>query len=397
MSEYSHFNGHHRATLSSDPGSNEILLALNIFSSKKRCSRAGPAGLSILGQNLREHLLASIKWLLSHPLPPFSDAQIYAGVHSNSKYLREFEHLSRSCLGFLVTARMFRSVQLLGGEIPELVRFTTSSHSFGRTSKKRRTMRGEWKSRTPVDVPTVSADHCVIRANDDKWETEDFTVTLTDTSSNGTYVNHERIPKGMPFPIKSGDCVHLYIPRHDNARYLEYATAFRFFVHESGTSKAAREVRATGANFNTPVNDAMCVDEPSAKRLRQVRTSLAGPEPPFSRGGSAAGSSHGSVQAPPGWYNHRGAQLRQAGVATPGDGLEELRGALSGISISNVTNARLSDEHHAQQHMPAMSQYQAVRPNDACSAASRMNNKPTADSSGAGDLLQSDFRSWQLE
>ena len=43
-------------------------------------------------------------------------------------------------------------------------------------------------------------------------------VTLTDSSSNGTYVNGARLTKGTALTLKAGDRVHLFKPKTKKAQ-----------------------------------------------------------------------------------------------------------------------------------------------------------------------------------
>eukprot|EP00884_Botryococcus_braunii_P021604 jgi/Botrbrau1/8127/Bobra.0308s0019.1 len=54
----------------------------------------------------------------------------------------------------------------------------------------------------PVHWAQVSAKHCIITISDGKW-------LVTDTSSNGTFINGIRLEKGVPHSLKFGDTLGL--------------------------------------------------------------------------------------------------------------------------------------------------------------------------------------------
>ena len=117
-----------------------------------------------------------------------------------------------------------------------------------------------------IDQQSISSHHALVCINDEKWETEDFTVTVTDSSSNGTYVNHVRIGKGVPHALHSNDLVHLYLPKDGSKSTQLLELAFRLTVHEDGTTKAARAARA---RRKPPLPLATAPAAPSARKAGQ--------------------------------------------------------------------------------------------------------------------------------
>jgi pSer/pThr/pTyr-binding forkhead associated (FHA) protein len=64
---------------------------------------------------------------------------------------------------------------------------------------------------TTIELAWVSGKHCwfkVFEADEDKKKP--LSVTVTDTSSNGTYVNGERLKKGTAATVQDGDTIHIF-------------------------------------------------------------------------------------------------------------------------------------------------------------------------------------------
>jgi pSer/pThr/pTyr-binding forkhead associated (FHA) protein len=69
----------------------------------------------------------------------------------------------------------------------------------------------------PAKWVQVSSSHCRIF-----WDPEVGGYAVTDTSTNGTYVNAVRVPKGGSCPLKPGDLLNLSVaPEQDPSKALE--------------------------------------------------------------------------------------------------------------------------------------------------------------------------------
>ena len=86
------------------------------------------------------------------------------------------------------------------------------------------------RSAIRLDLPTVSVKHCVIAS------ASLGSYFLIDDSSNGTWVNDGRVPRGLPVPLRDGDVVSLCGPR-DAADTS--ALAFRFTALGEGAAAPA--------------------------------------------------------------------------------------------------------------------------------------------------------------
>ncbi len=61
----------------------------------------------------------------------------------------------------------------------------------------------------PTDWVKFSSRHAHITTSNDGQ------LMITDTSTNGTYINDVRCPKNQPRPLKAGDTVRLSVPEHE--------------------------------------------------------------------------------------------------------------------------------------------------------------------------------------
>lgn len=68
----------------------------------------------------------------------------------------------------------------------------------------------------PTDWVKFSSRHAHITTLDDG------TLTITDTSTNGTYVNDQRCPRNEPVPLTAGDTVRLSVPEHEHDPVFVY-------------------------------------------------------------------------------------------------------------------------------------------------------------------------------
>ena len=85
-----------------------------------------------------------------------------------------------------------------------------------------------------LDLPSVSVSHCIISSFEGRF-------FLIDDSSNGTWVNNERVPRGLPVPLRGGDVLSLCGPSDHADRN---ALAFRFTgldEHAASSEGAAAE------------------------------------------------------------------------------------------------------------------------------------------------------------
>ncbi|KAH9316932.1 hypothetical protein KI387_018701, partial [Taxus chinensis] len=151
-----------------------------------------------------------------------------------------------------------------------------NEHVLGRTVKD---------ASCQFESPNVSGRHCkvyrkkVVLENTERSNGTCCTVFVKDSSSNGTYLNWEKLKKDSPeAQIQHGDIISLVNPpEHENA----FAFVFREIRQELSSSHQQTSVSNTPAKRKAPVADIFGEDfVGSGKRIKGL--GIGGPEGPVS-------------------------------------------------------------------------------------------------------------------
>lgn len=151
-----------------------------------------------------------------------------------------------------------------------------NEHVLGRTVKE---------TSCQFDSPNVSGRHCrvyrkkVVLENTEQSTGTCYFVFLKDSSSNGTYLNWEKLKKDSPeTQVRHGDIISLVNPpEHENA----FAFVYREIRQELSSSHQQNSVSNTTAKRKAPISDT-CGEEFVGDSKRIKGLGIGGPEGPVS-------------------------------------------------------------------------------------------------------------------
>ena len=115
-------------------------------------------------------------------------------------------------------------------KVPNEILLSSGEHSIGRNKP------GTGTTGTQIELPYISGVHCIVKRSGGR-------VEVVDKSSNGTFVNGEKVGKGISRELRPNDTITLFKPQvsKNEKQLLEYVFVDRTAISGADEVRLLRE------------------------------------------------------------------------------------------------------------------------------------------------------------